>query len=140
MCPRNCKCGIRRIGLHSLRLSADAQEALLAHDWPGNIRELEHLIGRSALQALGKYPERPRILTLTAEDFNLKTVTAMASLPAAATALVAETSLKDAVAAYERSLIAASLARNANNLASSARELGIDRANLNRLAKRLGLK
>ena len=131
-----------RLGLHSLRLSADAQEALLAHDWPGNIRELEHLIGRSALQALGKYPERPRILTLHADDFNLTAATP-SSLPAATAVLPeagAAASLKEAVAAYERSLIAASLARNANNLASTARELGVDRANLNRLAKRLGLK
>lgn len=124
--------------MHSLRLSADAQEALLAHDWPGNIRELEHLIGRSALQALGKYPERPRILTLHAEDFNLLAATSPSI--SAATAVAVGTPLNAAVAAYERSLIAASLARNANNLASSARELGVDRANLNRLAKRLGLK
>ena len=33
-----------------------------------------------------------------------------------------------------------SLARNGQNWASTARELGIDRANLNRLARRLGLK
>ena len=57
-----------RLGLLSLRLSADAQAALLAYRWPGNVRELEHLIGRSALKALAAHRERPRILTLTAAD------------------------------------------------------------------------
>jgi len=29
-----------RLGLQSLRLDADAQDALLRYPWPGNIREL----------------------------------------------------------------------------------------------------
>jgi anaerobic nitric oxide reductase transcription regulator len=36
-------------------------------------------------------------------------------------------------------MLAASLARHQGNRAAAARELGIDRANLNRLARRLGL-
>jgi anaerobic nitric oxide reductase transcription regulator len=124
-----------------LRLSADAQAALLAYPWPGNIRELEHLIGRSALKALARHAQRPRILTLSADDLGL----ADAPKPALADggdALQAAASggLREAVDAYESRLIAACLARNENNLASAARELGIDRANLNRLVKRLGLK
>lgn len=138
-----------RLGLHSLRLSADAQAALLAYSWPGNIRELEHLIGRSALKALAKHAQRPSILTLTAEDLQLNDASplpqpllAAASPPDAGEALTlpAGGGLREAVSAYERRLIGDSLARNENNLASTARELGVDRANLNRLAKRLGLK
>jgi len=34
----------RRLGLPELRLGADARAALLAHSWPGNIRELENVI------------------------------------------------------------------------------------------------
>jgi len=37
-----------RLGLSSLHPCADAKSALLAYDWPGKVRELEHLIGRSA--------------------------------------------------------------------------------------------
>lgn len=44
------------------------------------------------------------------------------------------------MSAYERRLVSASLTRNGGNMASAARELGVDRANLNRMAKRLGLK
>src|ERR1700761_5078415 len=63
-----------RLGLLSLRLSADAQAALLAYRWPGNVRELEHLIGRSAFKALPRHRERRRILTLTALDLGISTV------------------------------------------------------------------
>jgi anaerobic nitric oxide reductase transcription regulator len=128
-----------RLGLLSLRLSADAQSALLAYRWPGNVRELEHLIGRSALKALAAHRERPRILTLTAADFGI------ADTPNAASATAPEAAapgadFREAVTAYERTLILDALARNGQNWASTARELGIDRANLNRLARRLGLK
>ncbi|WP_425500859.1 sigma-54 interaction domain-containing protein [Pseudaquabacterium terrae] len=34
----------RRMDLRGVRLGADARRALLAHDWPGNIRELENVI------------------------------------------------------------------------------------------------
>lgn len=128
-----------RLGLLSLRLSADAQAALLAYRWPGNVRELEHLIGRSALKALAAHRERPRILTLTAADFGIADNATPASPSAPATSAPAA-DFREAVTAYERTLILDALARNGQNWASTARELGIDRANLNRLARRLGLK
>ncbi|WP_050469404.1 nitric oxide reductase transcriptional regulator NorR [Herbaspirillum chlorophenolicum] len=135
-----------RLGLSSLRLSADAQRALLGYAWPGNIRELEHLVGRSALRALAAHKSRPAILTLGASELDLKAD--------GATAVAERTededqpgdpsgpimNLRDAVEDYERKLVADSLERNANNLAATARELGLDRANLSRLARRLGLR
>ena len=134
-----------RLGLQSLRLDTQAQQVLLSYRWPGNVRELEHVIARSALKAMGKQAERPRILTITAEDFDLTRERA------AVTELEQEcvqpeldlqdgSGLRDAVSAYERRLIDASLTRHNGNVTAAARELGIDRANLNRLAKRLGLK
>ena len=41
---------------------------------------------------------------------------------------------------YQRQLISACLERHQHNWASAARELGLDRANLGRMARRLGLK
>ncbi|MBH3427975.1 nitric oxide reductase transcriptional regulator NorR [Pseudomonas alkylphenolica] len=132
-----------RMGLGSLRLSAEAQAALLAYDWPGNVRELEHLIGRSALKALGQHRQRPKILTLDAHDLDLRPVEPapgqQAALPPAATSLPSG-DLRQALDDYQRQLIQASLERNEHNWASTARELGLDRANLSRLAKRLGLR
>jgi anaerobic nitric oxide reductase transcription regulator len=134
-----------RLGLLSIRLATDAQAGLLAYPWPGNVRELEHMIGRSAFKALSRHRERPRILTLTALDLGL----APGSLEAAPrpgetgdahAADAANIDFRSAVAAYERTLVADALERNGNNWAAVARTLGMDRANLNRLAKRLGLK
>jgi len=138
-----------RLGLLSLRLATDAQEVLLNYRWPGNVRELEHVIARTALKALGKHPERPRILTLAAEDFDLSNekANALSSRDASLEEQVQSeldlqngSGLRDAVSAYERKLVSACLVRNGGNVASAARELGVDRANLNRMAKRLGLK
>ncbi|HTI18472.1 MAG TPA: nitric oxide reductase transcriptional regulator NorR [Trinickia sp.] len=137
-----------RLGLSTLRLAADAQAALLAYRWPGNVRELEHLIGRSAMRALASQRERPRILTLTAEDLGLELELAHDRAPTdRRDATVAQPApdalpggLRGAVTEFERRLVSETLALHGNNLASAARALGLDRANLGRLAKRLGLK
>ncbi len=131
-----------RLGLLSIRLAADAQAALLRYSWPGNVRELEHLIGRSALKALAINRDRRRILTLTAADLALAVNRSEAG--DAATHTVAtrnvELDFRSAVTAYERTMLVDALARANQNWAAAARELGMDRANLNRLARRLGLK
>jgi anaerobic nitric oxide reductase transcription regulator len=137
-----------RLGLSTLRLSADAQAALLAYRWPGNVRELEHLIGRSAMRALASHRERPRILTLSAQDLGLGVELAhdrahtQGRDGAQAEPVAGELpgGLRGAVTEFERRLVAETLALHGNNLASAARALGMDRANLGRLARRLGLK
>ncbi|PWB33720.1 nitric oxide reductase transcriptional regulator NorR [Pseudomonas sp. SDI] len=132
-----------RMGLNSLRLSPEAQAALLAYDWPGNVRELEHLIGRSSLKALGQHRQRPKILSLEAHDLDLPAPGSTPQAPAvspAPTLPEAGGDLRQALDLYQRQLIEASLARHGQNWASAARELGLDRANLSRLARRLGLR
>jgi len=128
-----------RLGLRGLRLAPDAQAALLAHPWPGNVRELEHTIARSALRTIGRHPQRPRILTLAAADFDIglpaaSTVVAPADAPP--TGADAAT-LRDATEAFQRQYIEACLLRHRGNRAAAARELGVDRANLARLVRRL---
>ena len=139
-----------RLHLGGLRLDQEAQAALLAYDWPGNVRELEHLIGRSVLRALGRYPTRPRILTLTVEDLGLRdggshsshatSEEAQAATPSVSSSNAASPQgLRQAVEAFERNLVQTTLAQHAHNWASAARALQMDRANLTRLAKRYGL-
>jgi two-component system, NtrC family, response regulator AtoC len=44
--------GAARFGIgRALGLDAEAQEALLAYDWPGNVREMENVLGRAAILA-----------------------------------------------------------------------------------------
>ncbi|MDR2298236.1 MAG: nitric oxide reductase transcriptional regulator NorR [Comamonas sp.] len=136
-----------RLQLGGLRLDAAAQAALLKHAWPGNVRELEHLISRAVLKALSRQDAgasrgRPRMLTLRTDDLEIgpgphaqqPPQQEPASMPAATT------SLRDAVAAHERALISASLNRHHGSWAAAARELQVDRANLQRMAKRLNIE
>jgi anaerobic nitric oxide reductase transcription regulator len=129
-----------RLGLRGLRLAPDAQAALLAHDWPGNVRELEHLISRAALKALAGTHDRPRIVTLDAAHLELSP-----PAPSETPAPVSDPAgpvgdLRSAVDRLQREAIAGALDRTGHNWAAAARELGLDRANLQRLAKRLGLR
>ena len=144
-----------RLQLGGLRLSAAAQTALLTHAWPGNVRELEHSISRAVLQALSRQPskadaatKRPRIVQLDVEDF--PPLAPAQSAPAAMDLGVIDTitadnaqpptSLRDQVTAYERQLVTTSLTHHQGNWAAAARDLQMDRANLLRLAKRLGVE
>jgi len=45
----------RRLQVDQVRLSADAEQALLAYPWPGNIRELENIIHRAVLLSRAGY-------------------------------------------------------------------------------------
>ena len=131
-----------RLGLRGLRLAADAQQALLHQPWPGNVRELEHLIGRAALRALSQQPQRPRILTVQAQHLDLSPISGAASAmpaPIAPESPQPVTGLREAVDELQTRLIREALARHGGNRAAAARELGLDRANLHRLQKRLGL-
>ncbi|MNE79822.1 Regulatory protein LuxO [compost metagenome] len=108
------------------------------------MRELEHLIGRSALKALGRCATRPKILSLSAQDLDLPQAPvdspAPSSINPTPTAQGVTGDLREAVDEFQRTLIAACLERHQHNWASAARELGLDRANLGRMARRLGLK
>ncbi|MGE8320358.1 MAG: nitric oxide reductase transcriptional regulator NorR [Comamonas sp.] len=133
-----------RLQLGGLRLDAAAQSALLAQPWPGNVRELEHLLSRGVLKALSRAPHspsaRPRIVTLGLGDLWDKAPAAVAAPQTAPPPEAAPAQgLREAVDTYERGLVEASLQRHAGNWAAAARELRLDRANLQRLARRLGI-
>ena len=136
-----------RLQLGGLRLDGAAQAALLKHAWPGNVRELEHLISRAVLKALSRQDasasrSRPRMLTLRTDDLEIGPGPHMQQPPQPEpTSMPATTtSLRDAVAAHERALINASLKRHHGSWAAAARELQMDRANLQRMAKRLNIE
>lgn len=140
-----------QFGLDGLRLEADAQSALLAHHWPGNVRELEHAVRRAVLHALRRPRPTGQFLGVTAQDFALTPALIAASADAASvkgqfdvnftapTACADGVSLRSAVAQYERQLVEQALQTHGYRWAAAARALHMDRANLQRLAKRLGL-
>lgn len=144
-----------RLGLGSLRLDGAAQSALLAYPWTGNVRELEHLLSRGVLKALSRNPRasigvgtsagrqaRQPVLTLSIADLWDAPFAANDSATHAAVTANTDASslgLKAAMEAYERQLVEASLQRHRGSWAAAARELKMDRSNLQRLARRLGI-
>lgn len=131
-----------RLGVRSLRLSPDAEQALLGYDWPGNVRELEHVISRAAIKALGRNGSRQAMLTLDAALLDIPIGSGALPAPSAQIELdPAEVQpLRLSVEACQREQIRRALAACDDNWSAAARLLELDASNLHKLARRLGLK
>ncbi len=105
-------------------LTTDALSLLMAHDWPGNIRELENAIERAFILCgkghigIGHLPEE---LTLRYRDSK--------KLP----------SMRSAREVLEAQTIRKALERNAGSRLAAARDLGIHKSTLFRKMKKLGI-
>jgi DNA-binding NtrC family response regulator len=105
-------------------ISDEARESLLAFDYPGNVRQLEHVIQRAVAVAHGPIVE---IADLPEEVF------AGHGDPQSA---AADHTVAAARERAEREMIVATLARNNGEVTSSARELQVSRTTLWRLMKK----
>jgi DNA-binding NtrC family response regulator len=99
---------------------AGAMQLLLAHAWPGNIRELDHAIERAVLLAQGD--------TVRSADFALRA-------GSSATQRLEDLPLED----VERLLIQKALARYGGNVSQAAKALGLSRSALYRRIASHGL-
>ena len=102
-------------------LTQEDVAALLAHDWPGNVRELRHVAERRVLAA-----RRGRGSVVEA----LRADTISEDIP---------DTLREAVAAFERELIAKALRAHSGRMDVVAETLGIGRRTLNEKIVKLGL-
>ncbi|HHW77503.1 MAG TPA: sigma 54-interacting transcriptional regulator [Xanthomonadaceae bacterium] len=135
------------------RISEAAMTALQNYSWPGNVRELRNVLERAAVMC-GEREIQPEDLRLSKETRLSREAGAVrapaptASTPAATTATPASPpsqpppAVKSSTAAarahlkdMERQMILESLARNQNNKAAVARELGIPLSTLKRRLK-----
>jgi anaerobic nitric oxide reductase transcription regulator len=121
----------QQLGVGSLRLSAAASVRLREHGWPGNIRELEHLLTRGALRASAGRPGAPAEIDVTHLELECTSSSGDTA---------ASRGLRDEVDAFTRRLITRTVAECRGNWAEAARRLGLQRGNLHRLATRLGLR
>ncbi len=116
---------LRRYGSQHLRsglsLSPDAVRALHAHEWPGNIRELQNRVQRAVILAEGK--------RVTAKDLELESGDAARET----------TTLKEARERLERELVLDALRRHAGRITTAAQELGISRPTMYELMEKLGV-
>ena len=102
-------------------LTAEDAATLLAHDWPGNVRELRHAAERRALAARRGGGSVALALRL-GDDID--------DVPA---------TLREAVAAFERTLIAKAIRAHSGRMDAVAEALGIGRRTLNEKIVKLGL-
>ncbi len=119
---------VRRFALEqnrgSLALSEDAVRAIEAHNWPGNIRELENCIKRAVIMVDGNQ--------LSADDIGLN--------PPLADDGDNSLDLRVIRDKAEKNAIIAAIARVNGNLVKAAELLGVSRPTLYDLMHRLGLK
>ncbi|WP_296612300.1 sigma-54 dependent transcriptional regulator [Sphingomonas sp.] len=105
-------------------LSPQALGALVAHDWPGNVRALRHAVERAVILA-GDGP-------LEADAFALA--------PTSTPRVTAEPAVSDLnLDRVERRLVEEALKKHGYNISSAAHELGLSRAALYRRMEKHGL-
>lgn len=137
----------RKLALQQLTLSAAAIELLEAYHWPGNIRELEHVISRAALFAKAEAPTGITVISpvhLTGLQRTKVFLEKAQKEEGKAQALVKneakKLNLRLETESYQRNLIRDALKSSNGNWTKAAEYLSMDRANLARLAKRLGVR
>lgn len=106
----------------------EALEAMLEHDWPGNIRELENVIQRAVLLAPGPVIQREDI------PANLQGPRSTGAMPAQ---LPDEgINLREVIEEFESSLVRQALERTKWNKNQAAKLLGMNRTTLVEMVKR----
>ncbi len=102
-------------------LSAEDAAALLSHNWPGNVRELRNVAERRILAARRGVGSVAEAMTLGEETD---------TVPA---------TLREAISAFERTLIGNALRAHSGRMDAVAEALGIGRRTLNEKIVKLGL-
>ncbi len=125
-----------RMGRESIRISPDALAAIQSFDWPGNVRELEHVIMRGALRASANQSRNVRSLVIELYHLDISEVKTDNTFSSATQVI----NLADETQRFQGKLIKRAVAQSSGNWSQAADMLGMDRSNLHRLARRLGLK
>jgi DNA-binding NtrC family response regulator len=107
------------------RCGESAWALLAAYDFPGNVRQLEHIVQRAV--AIARGPE-------LAPDDLPEEVVARPSVPAAPEGTVAAARER-----ADRAMIVATLSRHGGEISAAARELQVSRTTMWRLMKKYGL-
>jgi len=103
----------------------EAMQALLAYDWPGNIRELRNTIERATVLADGE------VITMHDLTDKFRTLDIEG---------VSTSSLRQALDEFEREYIRRSMTENKGNKEAAANKLGVDLATLYRKLKKLRIE
>ncbi|MBX7246323.1 MAG: sigma-54 dependent transcriptional regulator [Candidatus Sumerlaeaceae bacterium] len=126
-----------QMGKHLPTLSPKAAEALLAHPWCGNVRELQNQIERAAIMLTGDILTEAH-LGITTPNQSQTFPTQNPELRTQNAFVIPDTgfSLED----HERSLLLQALERSRGNKTRAARLLGVSRATLRYRLEKFGLE
>jgi two-component system nitrogen regulation response regulator NtrX len=119
-----------RYGRPPKRLSADARDTLLHHDWPGNVRELKNLMERAVILGRGLEVSPKDLGPLAVRHLAEPDPFAFPEFP----------SLRDAREWFEGIYIQRELKVQNGNMTRVAERLGLDRSNLYKRLKVLGIE
>ena len=123
---------VQRNQLASTGFAADAFVAMQRYSFPGNVRELEHLIERAAVKAGGR--------AITAELIQEELAREKSAEPGMFNAQAVEAlPFHEAVASWERHLIEKALQAAHGNKSDAARRLGVHRRLLYEKLTQLGM-
>jgi DNA-binding NtrC family response regulator len=121
-------------GDETLKVSPDTMQALMAHDWPGNIRELRNVLERAVYLARAT----------GTNDLSLVSLPVSTSAADGAFHFEAGKSYRDTRAKYdadfEKRFVKWLLGRHAGNISAASREAKMDRKHLHDMAKKHGLR
>jgi two-component system nitrogen regulation response regulator NtrX len=118
-------------GKETKKFAPEAMQRMLAHAWPGNIRELRNVVERLVILSMGQRIEEETVRRVLAAD-----------LPAAEPPLAQafqEENFREATLAFEKAYLEKKLRENDFNVSRTAEKLGLDRTSIHRKMKQLGI-
>ncbi len=119
------------------RIAAPALALLRSYDWPGNVRQLEHVLLKAHVICQGPEIGVAELCRSAPELTQPRPSAAMASEAAPHSLRAAKRAAADQA---ERHFVEDWLSRTAGNISEAARQSGIERASLSRLVKKYGVK
>lgn len=121
-----------------IAISDEAMRALIEHQWPGNVRQLEHIIERAVIITDGNTIDLQHIVAA----FSMGKTVNKVALPRTSAELkqLKKHVREQAIQELERQFILNALARNNWNVTRAAQEVGMHRPNFQALMKKYNIR
>ena len=114
----------RQYGQKKKKVSKTTLQALMGYDWPGNVRELKNTIERLVIMNSDETIDTKEIQPVKAPKLDYSSFN----------------TLRDAREQFEKDFIVKKLQENSWNVSKTAEDLEIERSNLHRKIKALGIE
>src|SRR3990172_660227 len=121
----------REQGKETKKFSGEAMQRMLAHSWPGNIRELRNVVERLVILSMEQRIEEDTVRRVLAAD--------LPSPEAPLAQAFDEENFREATLAFEKAYLERKLRENDFNVSRTAEKLGLDRTSIHRKMKQLGI-